>query len=100
MSASHTILSRPDTLLGICQAVGDDFGFNPTWLRVLLCCGIFFNLTATVAGYLILGVFVVASRWMFPAPAQSNVAEETKDAPFADAAPVEPILEPVYQQAA
>ncbi|MDB5694146.1 MAG: hypothetical protein JWO81_3209, partial [Alphaproteobacteria bacterium] len=25
---------RDDNILGICQAVGDDFGFNPLWLRI------------------------------------------------------------------
>lgn len=98
MSASHAILNRPDTLLGICQAVGDDLGFNPTWLRALLCCGIFFNLGATMAGYLVLGAIVLASRWIFPAPVQAMVAQRAVN----DPAPLieDVMVEPVYQQAA
>ena len=31
------LLLRNDTILGVCEALGQDFGINPTWLRVAFC---------------------------------------------------------------
>ncbi len=33
---------RNDTILGVCEALGQDFGFNPTWLRLAFIAPIFF----------------------------------------------------------
>jgi phage shock protein C len=75
---------KPDNLLGICNALGEDFGFNPLWLRIALGAGILWNPLAVVGAYLALGVVVLATRWFFPdrkpaeqpAPALPDVANE------------------------
>jgi phage shock protein C len=103
MSAAptSTILFRPDTLLGVCQAIGDDLGFNPTWLRALLACGVFVNLGAAVAVYLALGAVVAASRWLHPAPAQpSPVVSLDEDETGAAVEVVEPDYAPELKVAA
>ena len=34
-SARTNLFTRNDTLLGICEGIGEDFGFNANYLRVL-----------------------------------------------------------------
>ena len=53
---------RNDTILGVCEAIGQDFGFNPTWLRLAFIAPIFFAPYAAVGAYLGLGVVVAATR--------------------------------------
>ena len=36
MASAGSIIARDDTLLGVCFALGEDFGFNPVYLRVPL----------------------------------------------------------------
>ena len=33
-----SLIARDDTFLGVCQALGDDLGFNPLWLRLAGGC--------------------------------------------------------------
>lgn len=64
---------KPDTLLGICEAVGNDLGFSPNLLRVALCCLLFFSPKVMIGAYLGLGVVVLASRLIFPKPRQRKI---------------------------
>lgn len=69
---------RNDTLLGVCEAIGQDFGFNPIWLRLAFIAPLFVAPLATVAVYLGLGAVVAASRYFFPhIPASEQVVEAT-----------------------
>ena len=71
---SGNLLARDDTFLGICEAIGEDFGFHANWLRVGLAVGTFFNPVAAIAAYLAAGVVVGLSRLLVPNPAPA--AEE------------------------
>lgn len=62
------LFRRRDTFFGICEAVGQDFGFNPLWLRLALIAPLFFFPAQTFAAYFGLGAIVLASRLLFPAP--------------------------------
>lgn len=53
---------RNDTILGVCEAVGTDFGFNPNWLRLAFIAPLFFAPLASVGAYLLLGLIVAATR--------------------------------------
>lgn len=77
-----SLIARDDTFIGVCQAIGDDLGFNPLWLRLSLAAGLLWNPTAIVAIYAGLGVIVLASRLMFPAAKRQFKAET----PVAEAA--------------
>ncbi|MEO7601817.1 MAG: PspC domain-containing protein [Sphingomicrobium sp.] len=57
---------RSSTLLGVCEAIGEDFGFNANFLRVPLAAIVVFNVWAAVGAYLALGLIVLASRYLFP----------------------------------
>lgn len=71
------LVLRNDTILGVCEAIGQDFGFHPNWLR-LVFAGLFYWFPLGVVGtYLALGLVVAATRWFSPdasaqAPAQLN----------------------------
>jgi phage shock protein PspC (stress-responsive transcriptional regulator) len=66
---------RQHTILGVCEGIGEDFGFAPILLRVPLAVCVLWSPAMAVAGYLVLGLVVLASRLLFPkakaAPAQS-----------------------------
>lgn len=57
---------RADTFLGVCEAVGQDMGFNPNYLRVVFAALIMVNPALTVGAYLALGAVVAVSRWKYP----------------------------------
>ena len=68
MTGARSVFARDDTLFGACHALGEDFGFNPTWLRVLFALGLFLSPAAAVAGYAACGALVAAARWLVPDP--------------------------------
>ena len=55
-------------MLGVCEAIGEDFGFNPIVLRIAFAAGLFFSATWSIAAYLGLGLIVAFSRWVAPVP--------------------------------
>jgi phage shock protein PspC (stress-responsive transcriptional regulator) len=57
---------RSHTILGACEAIGEDFGFNPTFLRVPLATAVLWSPTLAIGIYLALGLVVLASRLLFP----------------------------------
>jgi phage shock protein C len=72
---SRNTLMRPDTFFGVCEAIGQDFGFNPLWLRLAFVPPVFFQPAYALAAYLALGLVVLASRLLFPDKSvQSNSA--------------------------
>ncbi len=66
-TSTTNLFQRRDTMFGICEAVGQDFGFNPTWLRLAFIAPLFFFPVQTFAAYFGLGAVVLASRLIFPA---------------------------------
>ncbi len=87
---STNLIARDDTMLGICQGLGEDFGISPTYLRLALSVALFFNPLAAVGAYLALGVLVFASRLLFPNPKVAPVAAAPAEVPAVPArAPVE-----------
>jgi phage shock protein C len=67
---------RNDTILGVCEAIGQDFGFNPLWLRLAFIPPMFFSVSLTIAAYLGLGLVVATSRYFSPnKPASEQVVD-------------------------
>lgn len=62
------LIARDDTFLGVCEALGEDFGFNPIYLRVALGIGLIWNPLAVIAAYLAAGAVVALSRLVAPNP--------------------------------
>lgn len=69
---------RNDTILGVCEAIGQDFGFNPLWLRLAFVATIFFAPAAGIATYLGLGLIVATTRYFAPNKPASQQAVEVK----------------------
>lgn len=68
------LVLRNDTILGVCEAIGQDFGFHPNWLR-LVFAGLFYWFPLGVIGsYLGLGLVVAASRWFAPDKTEESPA--------------------------
>ena len=76
---------RSHTILGVCEAIGEDFGFKPVYLRLALSPLVLWNFAAAVAIYLALGLAVALSRLLFPVARRSapNIVAEPV-APVAD----------------
>jgi phage shock protein PspC (stress-responsive transcriptional regulator) len=79
------LLDRSDTFLGVCEGIGQDFGFNANWLRIALGVGLLWNPMAMVGIYAALGIAVLASRLLFPSP--KRAAETNADLPQVETAP-------------
>jgi phage shock protein C len=72
---------RSHTILGVCEAIGEDFGFNPVFLRVPLAVSVIWNPLIAIGTYFGLGAIVLLSRLLFPKPkAHSAGAEGTTPA--------------------
>jgi phage shock protein C len=57
---------RSHTILGVCEAIGEDFGFNPTFLRVPFAASVLYSPMWAVIAYFAVGALVLASRLLFP----------------------------------
>lgn len=79
----NNVAFRNDTLLGVCEALGHDLGFNPNFLRVPLAGGIIFAPMLMVGIYLALGAIVFVSRTFFPDRVEQVVEAETNVEPTA-----------------
>ena len=79
---------RSHTILGVCEAIGEDFGFNPIFLRVPLAASVLYSPMWSVIVYFALGALVLASRLMFPkAKAEPVAAAESEQANGSDEQP-------------
>jgi phage shock protein C len=65
-ASKPSLFTRDDTLFGVCEALGEDLGFNPLPLRVTLAVLLLWNPVAVLAAYLGAGAVVLASRLLFP----------------------------------
>ncbi len=85
MSPNTEQLAAPkDNLTGICHALGEDFGFNPLWIRLALAAAFVLQPVGVIATYLALGGLVLISRLVFPdarpvAPVVERHAAEQQD---------------------
>lgn len=80
-SKPTAIFWRHDTFLGVCEAIGQDFGFNANWLRIVFAAALLFSPKIVLSVYLGLALVVLASRLLFPVRA---AAEARAEAPQAD----------------
>jgi phage shock protein PspC (stress-responsive transcriptional regulator) len=66
---------RAHNIFGVCEALGEDFGFNPMWLRVPFAASVLISPLWSIVGYLALGVVVLGSRLLFPARKSAMAAD-------------------------
>ena len=75
---------RRDTMLGVCAGLGEEFGFNPVFLRIAISSLVFVDLKLAIATYLGLGIALAAGRLL---------------APVRRTAPVQPAAQPALVEA-
>jgi phage shock protein PspC (stress-responsive transcriptional regulator) len=80
MHTYENLLARDDTLLGVCAALGEDFRFNPQYLRAAFAVVLLVNPPAVIAAYLALGAVVMISRWLSPNPRPAEAARPAVEA--------------------
>ena len=67
---------RAHTILGVCEGIGEDFGFNPVLLRIPFAASVLISPTMAIGAYLLLGLVVLASRMLFPKVKTEQVAAD------------------------
>ena len=83
MSANETYVPLPlrsHTILGVCEGLAEDFGFNPIFLRVPLAALVLWSPLMAVGIYFGIGAVVLASRLVFPRPKTVAATAVTADA--------------------
>jgi phage shock protein C len=72
---------RSHTILGACEAIGEDFGFNPVFLRIPFAASVIYSPMLAIGTYLALGLVVLASRLLFPKkPETVDAVQEQREA--------------------
>jgi phage shock protein PspC (stress-responsive transcriptional regulator) len=83
MQAQETQVALPlrsHTILGVCEAIGEDFGFNPVFLRIPFAASVIYSPMLAIGVYLALGLAVMASRLLFPGKTVVEQATEERPA--------------------
>ena len=73
---------KAHTILGVCEAIGEDFGFNPVLLRIPFAAAVLWSPTITLATYFALGAVVLVSRLLAPR-SKSTAVQSAAPAPGA-----------------
>ena len=75
-----------DNLLGICHAIGEDFGFNPIFLRLPLAMALIADFKWTLIAYAAMGIAVLVTRLLVrrPKAAPAAISAMPADEPAGD----------------
>lgn len=95
----NSLSLRSDTMFGVCEALGQDFGISANWFRVGFAFAVIYNLEYAALAYAGIGALVLLSRLIYPGRAVAEVdtaheeAHEAVEAVVPARAPVEaPVL--------
>jgi phage shock protein PspC (stress-responsive transcriptional regulator) len=82
-TANQTLFNRPDTLLGVCEGIGREFGIHPNILRLAFAVPMIWNPVAVISTYFGLGAALWLSHKIAPnrrdAVADTDAVEQTDD---------------------
>lgn len=62
MAHNTAPIAHRDNLLGICHAMGETFGFNPLYLRLVLLAVVMLNAQLALTAYAVAGVAVLVAK--------------------------------------
>lgn len=80
-NSQPSLFTRHDTIFGVCEGIGEDFGFNAQLLRAILAVTLLWNPVVAISAYAVAGVAVLLSRRLFPnAPASAVEQPEVSEA--------------------
>ena len=60
--------ARNDTMLGVCQSLGEDFGIHPNILRMAFGVGLIVVPVAVIVAYVAMAAVVAITHWICPRP--------------------------------
>lgn len=63
---SSSLFARPDTMLGVCEGLGQDLGISPTLLRIGFGVALLWNPLAVIAAYVATGIGLMLVHWALP----------------------------------
>ena len=66
MQFLRSFVADERNLLGVCAALGSDFGFNPLYLRLVFAILLLWNPPVIVGAYVFTALVVALSHWLFP----------------------------------
>ena len=77
MANAPSVFAREDTLFGVCFALGEDFGLNPLYLRLLFGVILLVSPVEAIGVYGACGLLVALSRRLVaePRPIESEADE-------------------------
>ena len=75
---------RGDTILGVCEGIGQDLGFSPLYLRLVFASLFYFDPLMVAGSYLALGTGLALARWLYPVAAAPVAPAAAPAAPAAD----------------
>jgi phage shock protein PspC (stress-responsive transcriptional regulator) len=85
MQASRfSFITREVTLLGVCAALGEDFVFNPTCLRMVFASLLLWNPVVVLSTYFGLFALIVVSRVVFPNARRAEQPQANEAVPAYD----------------
>ncbi|MFL6784184.1 MAG: PspC domain-containing protein [Sphingomicrobium sp.] len=71
---------RAHTIFGVCEGLGEDFVFNPVFLRIPLAGIVIWSPLIAIGTYFALGAVVLVSRLIFPRPKTAAAAVAAAEA--------------------
>jgi phage shock protein PspC (stress-responsive transcriptional regulator) len=89
-TAQPSVFARDHTLFGVCEALGEDLGFSPVFLRIAFAFALFFSPLGALAAYAALGVLVAFTRFVAPVPRRAAEPEAETAEAQAEAAGADP----------
>lgn len=80
-SAPTKLFDRPDTMFGVCEGIGREFGIHPNILRIAFAVPMIWNPVAVIGTYVGLGAALWVSHKIAPnrRPAGTEVAAVERD---------------------
>ena len=78
---TSVFFNRDDTFFGVCEAIGQDFGFTPLWLRLALAVPMAVYPLVWLGIYAVLGTAVLASRMIAPETQRTEPLKATEPQP-------------------
>jgi phage shock protein C len=70
---------RSHTIFGACEAIGEDFGFNPVLLRVPFAASVLWSPMWAIGAYFALAAVVLLSRLLVPTVKSPEAAVEASE---------------------
>ncbi len=87
-TARQNLFMRDDTFFGVCEALGEDFGFNADYLRVAIGVSLLVSPIVMIGAYAGCAVVVAISRLLAPNPRPAFAGASAGEPAIGQASPL------------